>query len=107
MSMDGSWRDINCRTCGSRGLPRFWRPRFRHPLASRDADSRSNFVTSRPLTCAQIRHGRNQVAYQPVDCGCVLYRDPQAARITFDLVGDYARSWTSIRPRASPSSTNR
>lgn len=29
--------------------------------------------------------------YQPVDCGCVLYRDPQAARAAFALDADYTR----------------
>ncbi|MBV8207344.1 MAG: aminotransferase class V-fold PLP-dependent enzyme [Acidobacteria bacterium] len=30
--------------------------------------------------------------YQPLDCGCVLYRDPAAARAAFAGTGDYARS---------------
>jgi len=30
--------------------------------------------------------------YQPLDCGCLLYRSPDAARITFAHSGDYARS---------------
>ena len=29
--------------------------------------------------------------YLPVDCGCVLYRDPQAARATFALEAEYTR----------------
>jgi glutamate/tyrosine decarboxylase-like PLP-dependent enzyme len=29
--------------------------------------------------------------YQPVDCGCVLFRDPEAARTAFAFVGEYAR----------------
>ena len=29
--------------------------------------------------------------YQPVDCGCLLYRDPQAAQKTFAHSGDYAK----------------
>ena len=29
--------------------------------------------------------------YLPVDCGCVLYRDPQAARTTFALEAEYTR----------------
>ena len=29
--------------------------------------------------------------YQAVDCGCLLYRDPQAARQTFSHTGDYIR----------------
>lgn len=30
--------------------------------------------------------------YQPIDCGCLLYRDPAAARRTFSHSGDYARA---------------
>lgn len=30
--------------------------------------------------------------YQPVDCGCLLYRDPEAARAAFSHTGDYARA---------------
>ena len=30
--------------------------------------------------------------YQPVDVGCLLYRNPEAARATFAQSGDYARS---------------
>ncbi len=30
--------------------------------------------------------------YQPVDCGCLLYRDPAAARRAFSHTGDYAKS---------------
>ena len=30
--------------------------------------------------------------YQPVDCGCLLYRDPEAARCAFAHTGDYAKS---------------
>jgi glutamate/tyrosine decarboxylase-like PLP-dependent enzyme len=30
--------------------------------------------------------------YQPLDCGCLLYRDPAAARAAFSHTGDYARS---------------
>ena len=29
--------------------------------------------------------------YQPLDCGCLLYRDPQRARTAFAHSGDYAR----------------
>jgi glutamate/tyrosine decarboxylase-like PLP-dependent enzyme len=29
--------------------------------------------------------------YQPLDCGCLLYRDPQQARAAFAHSGDYAR----------------
>ncbi len=29
--------------------------------------------------------------YQPVDCGCVLFRDPEAARTAFAFVGEYVR----------------
>jgi aromatic-L-amino-acid decarboxylase len=29
--------------------------------------------------------------YQPIDCGCLLYRDPAAARRTFAQAGDYVR----------------
>ncbi|HTZ97665.1 MAG TPA: pyridoxal-dependent decarboxylase [Terriglobales bacterium] len=29
--------------------------------------------------------------YQPLDCGCLLYRDPNYARATFSHSGDYAR----------------
>lgn len=32
--------------------------------------------------------------YQALDCGCLLYRDQQAARKTFSHTGDYARSLT-------------
>jgi aromatic-L-amino-acid/L-tryptophan decarboxylase len=30
--------------------------------------------------------------YQPLDCGCLLYRSPEAAQQTFSHSGDYARS---------------
>ena len=30
--------------------------------------------------------------YQPVDCGCLLYRDPAAAQPRFSHTGDYAKS---------------
>ncbi len=30
--------------------------------------------------------------YQPLDCGCLLYRSPEAARLAFSHTGDYARS---------------
>jgi aromatic-L-amino-acid decarboxylase len=30
--------------------------------------------------------------YQPLDCGCLLYRDAMAARAAFSHTGDYARS---------------
>ena len=30
--------------------------------------------------------------YQPVDCGCLLYREPAAARQAFSHTGDYAKS---------------
>ena len=30
--------------------------------------------------------------YQPLDCGCVLYRDRDIARKTFSFTGDYAKS---------------
>jgi aromatic-L-amino-acid/L-tryptophan decarboxylase len=30
--------------------------------------------------------------YQPLDCGCLLYRDRTAARKTFSFTGDYAKS---------------
>jgi aromatic-L-amino-acid decarboxylase len=33
--------------------------------------------------------------YQPLDCGCLLYRFPEAARQTFSHSGDYARSLTA------------
>jgi aromatic-L-amino-acid decarboxylase len=29
--------------------------------------------------------------YQPLDCGCLLYRDPLQARRTFSFTGDYAK----------------
>src|SRR5271167_1357558 len=29
--------------------------------------------------------------YQPLDCGCLLYRDPAAARCAFSHTGDYAK----------------
>jgi aromatic-L-amino-acid decarboxylase len=32
--------------------------------------------------------------YQPVDCGCLLYRDAGAARRAFSHTGDYTRSFT-------------
>jgi aromatic-L-amino-acid/L-tryptophan decarboxylase len=32
--------------------------------------------------------------YQPLDCGCLLFRDPAAARRAFSHTGDYARSLT-------------
>jgi glutamate/tyrosine decarboxylase-like PLP-dependent enzyme len=30
--------------------------------------------------------------YQPLDCGCLLYRDSAAARVAFSHTGDYAKS---------------
>jgi aromatic-L-amino-acid decarboxylase len=33
--------------------------------------------------------------YQPLDCGCLLYQDPAAARRTFAHTGDYARALSS------------
>lgn len=30
--------------------------------------------------------------YQPLDCGCLLYRDPNAARHAFSHTGDYAKT---------------
>jgi aromatic-L-amino-acid/L-tryptophan decarboxylase len=33
--------------------------------------------------------------YQPLDCGCLLYRSPAAAQQTFSHSGDYARSLTA------------
>jgi glutamate/tyrosine decarboxylase-like PLP-dependent enzyme len=30
--------------------------------------------------------------YQPLDCGCLLYRDPAVARTAFSHSGDYAKS---------------
>ena len=30
--------------------------------------------------------------YQPLDCGCLLFRDPLQARHTFSFTGDYAKS---------------
>jgi aromatic-L-amino-acid/L-tryptophan decarboxylase len=30
--------------------------------------------------------------YQPLDCGCLLFRDPEIARTTFSHSGDYARA---------------
>ena len=33
--------------------------------------------------------------YQPTGCGCLLYRDPSAARQAFSHSGDYARSLTT------------
>jgi aromatic-L-amino-acid decarboxylase len=30
--------------------------------------------------------------YQPLDCGCLLYRSPEAARRAFSHTGDYART---------------
>ncbi len=33
--------------------------------------------------------------YQPLDCGCLLYRSPEAAQKTFSHSGDYARSLTA------------
>ncbi len=32
--------------------------------------------------------------YQPVDCGCLLFRDPGAARRAFSHTGDYTRSFS-------------
>jgi glutamate/tyrosine decarboxylase-like PLP-dependent enzyme len=32
--------------------------------------------------------------YQPLDCGCLLFRDPSAARRAFSHTGDYAKSLT-------------
>jgi len=33
--------------------------------------------------------------YQPLDCGCLLYRDPSIARRTFAYTGDYAKQLSS------------
>ncbi|HET9298797.1 MAG TPA: pyridoxal-dependent decarboxylase [Candidatus Polarisedimenticolaceae bacterium] len=33
--------------------------------------------------------------YQPLDCGCLLYRDREAARAAFSHTGDYARALSS------------
>jgi len=33
--------------------------------------------------------------YQPLDCGCLLYRDPERARAAFSHTGDYAKSLES------------
>ena len=33
--------------------------------------------------------------YQPLDCGCLLYRDPARARAAFSHTGDYARALQS------------
>jgi len=33
--------------------------------------------------------------YQPLDCGCLLYRNPAAAQVAFSHTGDYARALTS------------
>lgn len=33
--------------------------------------------------------------YQPLDCGCLLYRDDTAARRAFSDTGDYAKSWSA------------
>jgi len=33
--------------------------------------------------------------YQPLDCGCLLYRSPEVARTTFSHSGDYARVLTA------------
>jgi glutamate/tyrosine decarboxylase-like PLP-dependent enzyme len=33
--------------------------------------------------------------YQPLDCGCLLHRSPQAAQKAFSHTGDYARSLTA------------
>jgi aromatic-L-amino-acid decarboxylase len=33
--------------------------------------------------------------YQPLDCGCLLYRDVNAAHATFSHTGDYAKALTS------------
>ena len=33
--------------------------------------------------------------YQPLDCGCLLYRDPTIAQRTFAYTGEYARTLTS------------
>jgi glutamate/tyrosine decarboxylase-like PLP-dependent enzyme len=33
--------------------------------------------------------------YQPLDCGCLLYRDPGIARITFSYTGSYAKQLSS------------
>ena len=30
--------------------------------------------------------------YQPLECGCLLYRDPQVARATFSFSGDYVKT---------------
>jgi aromatic-L-amino-acid decarboxylase len=32
--------------------------------------------------------------YQPLDCGCLLFRDPQLARAAFSHTGDYAKALT-------------
>ncbi len=33
--------------------------------------------------------------YQPLDCGCLLFKEPEAARRAFSHTGDYARSLTA------------
>ena len=33
--------------------------------------------------------------YQPLDCGCLLYRDPRHAQLAFSHTGDYARALTA------------
>jgi aromatic-L-amino-acid/L-tryptophan decarboxylase len=33
--------------------------------------------------------------YQPIDCGCLLYRHPEVARQTFSNSGDYVRSFSA------------
>ena len=33
--------------------------------------------------------------YQPLDCGCLLYRDPEVARKTFTYTGSYAKQLSS------------
>lgn len=33
--------------------------------------------------------------YQPVDCGCLLFRDPSAARRAFSQTADYTRTFTA------------
>jgi aromatic-L-amino-acid decarboxylase len=44
----------------------------------------------KPLLTGSALSG-NQQLYQPIDCGCLLYRDRDAARKTFSHSGDYVR----------------
>jgi len=45
--------------------------------------------------------------YQPLDCGCLLYRSPQAARLAFSHTGDYARALSADPVEDSYFSKNR